>query len=286
LRNVEEHSIETPVRISCQINYVMATPLAWLTVTSPPALAENELHVWRASLDLPAAVFKRIEKTLDEQEKKRGERYLVPEARDCFVATRGILRALLGTYLDIDAGKVALNYGPHGKPFLSPAHNSDVCFSVSHSHRMALFVFARGHEVGVDIEWVEPNRRVMEIATHFFSEEETASLATLPPELAQQAFFGCWTRKEAYIKARGQGLSIPLRSFSVSFTESEQVVRDETGAAWGCYALEPGGGFAGAVVAAGENWRLKYCDWAQACGPSREGAAGASWGDSYSESKV
>lgn len=239
----------------------MATPLAWLTAATLPALAERELHVWRASLDLPPTVSQRIAKTLDEQEKKRAERFLVPQARDSFVAARGILRELLGTYLGLDAGKVTLSYGPQGKPFLSLVHNSRLCFSVSHSHGMALFVFASGHEVGVDIERVEPNRRGMEIATHFFSEEETAGLAKLPPKLAEEAFFGCWTRKEAYVKARGQGLSIPLGSFTVSLAEREQVVRDETGALWSCYALEPAAGFTGAVVAAGENWRLKYCDW-------------------------
>jgi 4'-phosphopantetheinyl transferase len=239
----------------------MTTPLARLTAATLPALAESELHLWRASLDLPPTVSQQIAKTLNEQEKKRAERFLVPRARDCFVAARGILRELLGTYLGLDAAKVTLSYGPQGKPFLSPVHNSRICFSVSHSHGMALFVFANGREVGVDIERVEPNRRGMEIATHFFSEEETAGLAKLPPKLAEEAFFGCWTRKEAYVKARGPGLSIPLRSFTVSFAEREQVVRDETGAPWSCYALEPGVGFTGAVVAAGENWRLKYCEW-------------------------
>jgi 4'-phosphopantetheinyl transferase len=239
----------------------MSTPLAWLTAATVPALAESELQVWRASLDLPSAVSQRVAKTLDVQEKKRAERFLVPQARDSFVAARGILRELLGTYLGLDATKITLSYGPQGKPFLSPVHNSRICFSVSHSHGMALFVFASGHEVGVDIERVEPKLKGTEIATHFFSEEETAGLAKLPPKLAEKAFFGCWTRKEAYVKARGQGLSIPLRSFTVSFAEREQLVRDETGAPWSCYALEPAEGFMGAVVAAGENWRLKCWEW-------------------------
>jgi 4'-phosphopantetheinyl transferase len=126
---------------------------------------------------------------------------------------------------------------------------------------MGLFAFAKGHEIGVDIEWIKPNFKGMQIASHFFSSDEVSALAKLPPELTAEAFFGCWTRKEAYVKARGQGLSIPLQSFTVNFTDREQLLRDETGAPWSCYALEPMPGFAGAVVAEGENWSLKYWEW-------------------------
>jgi 4'-phosphopantetheinyl transferase len=239
----------------------MAAFLVWSPAATLPVLAENELHVWRASLDWSGAILNRLENTLNAQERKRAERFLVPHARDRFVVARGILRELLGAYLGLDAAKVRLGYGPQGKPFLSPEHNSRICFSVSHSHEMGLFVFASGQEVGVDIEQVKTNFRGMEIATHFFSEEETAGLAKLPPKLAEEAFFGCWTRKEAYVKARGHGLSVPLRSFTVSFTEKQQLVPDEAGVLWSCYALEPAIGFTGAVVVAGQNWKLKYLEW-------------------------
>ena len=239
----------------------MAAFLAWSPAAILPALAENELHVWRASLDWSGAILNRLENTLNAEERTRAERFLVPHARDRFVGARGILRELLGAYLGLDAAKVRLGYGPQGKPFLSPEHNSRICFSVSHSHEMGLFVFASGQEVGVDIEQVKPDFRGMEIATHFFSEEETAGLAKLPPKLAEEAFFGCWTRKEAYVKARGHGLSVPLRSFTVSFTEKQQLVPDEGGVLWSCYALAPAIGFTGAVVVAGQNWKLKYLEW-------------------------
>ena len=239
----------------------MAASPAWSPAATLPALAENELHVWRASLDWSHAILSRLENTLNAQERKRAERFLVPHARDRFVVARGILRELLGAYLGLDAAEVTLSYGPQGKPFLSPEHNSRIRFSVSHSHEMGLFVFASGQEVGVDIEQVKTNFRGMEIASHFFSEEETAGLAKLPPKLAEEAFFGCWTRKEAYVKALGHGLSIPLRNFTVSFTEKKQLVPDEGGVLWSCYALEPAIGFTGAVVVAGQNWKLKYLEW-------------------------
>jgi 4'-phosphopantetheinyl transferase len=226
-----------------------------------PALAEKELHVWRASLDAPPLVLRRLTNTLNTNEKERAERFLVPQAREHFAASRGVLRGLLATYLEIDPVSVELQYGPEGKPSLSSLHNSQIRFSVSHSQGMGLFAFAKGHDVGVDIEWIKANFKGMEIASHFFSSDEVRELAKLPPELADEAFFGCWTRKEAYVKARGQGLSVPLRSFTVNFTDSEQQLLDEAGEPWSCYALEPTPGFAGAVVAAGENWSLKCWEW-------------------------
>jgi len=198
----------------------MANSLLWLPAATVPVLADNELHVWRASLDLSPAVFQRVESTLDAHEKKRAEKFLVPQARERFVAARGILRELLGAYLELDPENVALSYGPQGKPSLLPAHNSKISFNVAHSQGMGLFVFASGREVGVDIERLRPDFRGMEIASHFFSEDEIAELKKLPQSLAEQAFFGCWTRKEAYVKAQGEGLSIPLRSFTVGFAES------------------------------------------------------------------
>lgn len=239
----------------------MANSLPWMSAPTPPALAEHELHVWRASLDVPPLLLRKLESALKADEKERAEKFVVPQARERFIAARGILRELLATYLEIDPANVALEYGSQGKPSLSSAHKSKICFSVSHSLGMALFAFASGYEVGVDIEQIKANFKGMEIASHFFSSEEIAALAKLRPELAVDAFFGCWTRKEAYVKARGQGLSIPLRSFTVNFALSKQLLPDERGALWSCCALEPAPGFAGAVVAAGENWSLKHWEW-------------------------
>src|SRR6266404_4687666 len=239
----------------------MVNSLSWLSTATPSALAENELHVWRAFLDVPPALLQRLESTLHANEKERAEKFLVPQTRERFVAARGILRELFAAYLGIDPEKVELRYGPQGKPSISSVHNSKTCFSVSHSQGMGVFAFANGCEVGADIEQIKAGFKGMEIASHFFSSEEIAALAKLPQELATEAFFGCWTKKEAYVKARGQGLSIPLRSFTVGFADSKQLLRDETGAPWSCYALEPAPGFAGAVVAAGDNWSLKCWQW-------------------------
>jgi len=224
-------------------------------------LPDKELHVWRASLDLPAELLQRLAKTLSANENERAGKFLIARTRERFIVARGLLRQLLGMYLGLDPEKIDFQYGPQGKPSLLATHDSNVSFSVSHSQAMGLFAFCRGREVGVDIEEVKPEFKGMQIASHFFSGEEIAGLAKLPPDLADEAFFQCWTGKEAYVKARGKGLSFPLWNFSIGFVNREGVLRDEMGRVWSCYALEPAPGFAGAVVAAGEGWTLKYYDW-------------------------
>src|SRR5258708_33218113 len=150
----------------------MANFPPWLPIATPPPLTDPELHVWRASLDLSPAVLRRVENTLSASEKQRAARVIVPQAREHFRASRGILRELLGAYVGLDAGEATLSYGSQGKPLLSPAHDSKICFSVSHSHGVGLFAFASGSQVGVDIEQVRTEFRGMEIR----SEEHTSEL--------------------------------------------------------------------------------------------------------------
>ena len=240
----------------------MGNSLLWVRATTTPlTLADKELHVWRAPLDLPLATLQWMAAPLNASENERAGKFLIARVRERFIAARGILRQLLGMYLGLPPDKIEFRYGPQGKPSLSGSHNAKVAFSVSHSQGMGLFAFTSSGEVGVDIEEVKADFNGMQIASRFFSEQEIAELAKLPPELADQAFFECWTGKEAYVKARGEGLTLPLRDFSIRFVHGEQILRDEIGRAWSCYALEPAPGFAGAVVAAGEGWSVRHCEW-------------------------
>jgi 4'-phosphopantetheinyl transferase len=239
----------------------MGNSPSWFPAAIPPALPDSELHVWRARLDLPVAVHQRLRGTLNSDEKRRADKFLIPEACERFIAARGILRELLGAYLGLPPQRISLIYGPQGKPFLSLEHNSNIRFNVSHSHGIGLFAFANNREIGADLEYVKKDFRGMEIASHFFSQDEVVALTKLPATATDKAFFGCWTRKEAYVKAHGQGLSIPLGSFTIDFVENKQVLRDDAGERWSCYGLEVAPGFAGAVVAEGESWSLKYWEW-------------------------
>jgi 4'-phosphopantetheinyl transferase len=174
------------------------------------------VHVWLASLDLPATVFEECSSFLDPDEKERAARFRFEEHRRHYAAGRGLLRKLLAGYLQLDPGSFSFTYNQHGKPLLTHVC-PDLSFNVSHSYGWALFGFALGTELGVDIEKERPDFATMEIAQRFFAPAEVNVLSSLPPPLRSRAFFKCWTRKEAFIKAHGQGLSMGLDKFVVAF---------------------------------------------------------------------
>src|SRR5579863_6116720 len=181
----------------------------------------NEVHVWRASLDLPPAQIDSFLQTLAPDEQSRADRFYFRGDRERFIAAHGILRSILGLYLNSAPKCLSYCYGSHGKPALAdqPRHDA-IRFNLSHSCAIALYAVARRHEVGIDVESIR-DLEVAQIAQRFFSRRETATLSALPTDLRKHAFFLCWTRKEAYIKARGEGLSLPLDQFDVSLIPGE-----------------------------------------------------------------
>ena len=237
----------------------MANATAWFPAPQRLTLAPAELHLWRARCDERPEQLQHYQELLSPDEMERAGRFAIDGARRDFIVSRGMLRELLAAYLNTLAREIVLRYGIHGKPYLSPDEkDSGVHFNVSHSKGFVVFAFSRQAEVGVDIEQIKAEFPGREIAERFFSEREVAALGQLPPQRSGEAFFMCWTRKEAYVKARGGGLQIPLRSFSVGLEEKEQQLVDERGREWSVYPFEPGIGFAAAVVAEGRGWRLKY----------------------------
>ncbi len=239
----------------------MAKPTAWFPVPKNSILPPAELHLWRVRCDGALETPEHYEHLLSPDEKERARRFVIKEARRDFIVSRGVLRELLALYLNTRPADIVLRYGIHGKPHVSRGEaQSSVRFNVSHSHGLAVFAFSQA-EVGVDIERVRAEFPGREIAGRFFSEQEIAALGKLGPEESSRAFFLCWTRKEAYVKARGGGLQIPLRSFSVRLGENEeQQLVDEGGKQWSLYPFEPGGGFAAAAAVEGKDWRLKFWD--------------------------
>jgi 4'-phosphopantetheinyl transferase len=181
------------------------------TWSQPPAhlaLPRDEIHVWCASLDQPPARVTDLEQTLSLDERSRAQRYRCARDRQHLITRRGLLRQMLGDYLGIEPGSLRFRSGPYGKPELAEmpgAYTSH--FNVSHSHRLALFAFARDCEVGVDIEYVRPVAEAEQIAGRYFSAQEKDTLRDLPPERMYEQFFIYWTRLEAYLKASGLGLA-------------------------------------------------------------------------------
>jgi 4'-phosphopantetheinyl transferase len=208
-------------------------------------------------------VLHRFERSLSSDEKARANRFHFLRDRNSFVATRGVLRELLGRYVGRAPAGLRFDYGPQGKPSLgTESHENTVQFNVSHSHGLALLAFARGRNLGVDVELIRPEFAADEIADRYFSPQEAMELRGLSPSLRVEAFFLCWTRKEAYIKARGEGLHIPLRSFHVSLTPGQpERLESADSSHWNLHSVRPDPCYVGALVGEGRSWRLRYWDW-------------------------
>ena len=233
-----------------------------------PGLGPGDVHVWRAELDLPVAAVAALDALLSGDERDRAARFHFERDRRRFTVARGGLRALLGAYLGAPAAAIAFDYGSHGKPRLAGALTAgDLRFNVSHSAGVALYAVARGREVGVDVEGHREDFATAEIAERFFSPAERQALAALPPDRRCEAFFACWARKEAYIKARGLGLSLALDAFDVSLAPGEPAAllatRDDPAERdrWSVRALDPGPGLAGAIAAERRDWTLSCWRW-------------------------
>jgi 4'-phosphopantetheinyl transferase len=247
---------------------VSAAGEAWGAPPRLLRLADDVVHVWAAPLDPPADAVRRHAALLAPDESARAERFRFERDRRRFTVARGVLRTLLGRYLGTDPRVVAFRYETHGKPVLDgePAAHG-IRFNVSHSGEMALYALARGREVGVDVEEVRRMEDGLGIAERFFSPAEVAAFRSLPAEIRDDAFFNCWTRKEAYIKAVGEGLSFPLHVFDVSLAPGEPArllaSRDPRQAErWSLRGLpDPAPGYRAAVVVEGEGWEPACWRW-------------------------
>ncbi len=238
---------------------------------SPPKtlrLPSNAVHVWRASLVVPVSYLRTLEGTLTADECARAERFYFQEHRERFIAGRGLLRNILSRYLDSEPGQLRFRYNSYGKPALTAETGAEgFCFNLSHSYDTALYAVTHGREIGVDIERFRPDVEVEKLAERFFSPREAAVLRALPEDLRKEGFFNCWTRKEAYIKAEGEGMSIPLSAFDVSLTPGEPaaLLRSQNSpqetSRWSLQALDPKPGYAAALAVKGHDWELTCWQW-------------------------
>lgn len=231
-------------------------------------LKNDEIHIWNAALDQPASQIQRLIQTLSIDERVRAKRLRFEADRKRFIVGRGILRNILCGYLSIEPSRLRLNYGNHGKPAIVDNQGREMIqFNLSHSGGLALYAFTRVHAIGVDIEQIHDIPDMEQIAEHFFSVRENSVFRALPESKKREAFFNCWTRKEAFIKALGDGLSWPLDKFDVSLVPGEpaRLLRIEgysKGASrWSIQELNPAFGFAAALAVEGQSWRLHCWQW-------------------------
>jgi 4'-phosphopantetheinyl transferase len=180
------------------------------------------------------------------------------------------LRDLLGRYLGAQPCDIRFEYNPFGKPGLDPAFGSRLRFNLSHSGHLALIAFAAGAEIGIDLEEIRAQPDFTEIARQFFSAAEIEGLNRVPSSLQSRAFLGCWTKKEAFVKACGQGLTMSMRDFSVPLTTDPgeppadlfvSSTENLPGRRWSIHTLHPATGYIGAIAVEGRGLRLRHCHW-------------------------
>lgn len=234
----------------------------------PPAvLAANEIHLWLTELSLPRERLADLAATLTAEEGERAARFRSPAQRDHFIAGRGLLRELLGAYLNQPAAALRFVYGAHGKPSLvAEEADADLYFNLAHSAGRILYAVAR-REVGVDLERLDRVANNAAVAERICTPREWLAFQALATETLRQHFFmHCWTRKEAIAKALGGGLACGLHNFEIGCPEDEATdgrvsLCDAAGQQWSVLSLPLEVGWGGAVAAEGTDWRWQVWHW-------------------------
>jgi len=234
----------------------------WVRPPDSLSLEAGHVHVWRICLEQGDDQLDRFRRVLEPEELYRAGRFRFERLQRHFVASRGFLRYVLGRYLAARPEALKFSYNSYGKPSLDGERSLQ--FNMSHSHEMALVAVTRDAAVGVDVEHIRSDFASGEIATRFFSRLEVETLKLLPKEEQVAAFFRCWARKEAYIKAIGKGLSQPLDGFDVTLAPDEPAALlragEEDTVSWSMSDIDVGSDYASALVVEGTSPTISYLD--------------------------
>ena len=233
----------------------------WQPPEARPLLADDAVHFWRIRLDQTAWPFADLWALLSEDEQARATRFYFERDRRRFTVGKAAVRLILARYLDTTPARLLFNYGPNGKPGIQ-----ELEFNFSNSEELGLLGVSRSFDLGVDLEHLRPVADFERIAARFYSENELQILKGLPPEKQQPAFFNAWTRKEAYLKATGKGLSRSLREIEVSLVPGEParfLSRLPELTNWSLKSLTPKAGFIGAVAVQSLAYHPAFFDWPQ-----------------------
>lgn len=241
----------------------------WNPATSMMTPATDEIHLWCAHVNLPRIWLDYFRKVLSEDETLRAGRFVRSEDYNRFIVSRGLLRYILGRYLNTPPGDIRFEYNPFGKPECADTHHENpLCFNVSHSGDRVLYGISNQRHIGVDIEKICFMENQDEIVNRFFSQQEIEDYKRLPESLRREAFFNCWTRKESYIKSWGKGMSIELNTFSVSvrsnMTEESILLNDTDGRSehhMTIRSIPSVDGYVGAVAVEGKNLTYRFWNW-------------------------
>lgn len=199
-------------------------PYAGACVVNPRKIdvITRDVYVWCVSLEAEKDSLELFQQVLSEEERDKIKRLRFEKARNNFIAARYYLRSIVSPYLNAEPEDLEFKYNPYGKPLLAGRFESTgTCFNMSHAHGVAIYAVTSGQAVGVDIEKVRSDLDCIKIAERYFSPQEVEVLRRLPRDQQRQGFFNCWTRKEAYLKAKGEGFSSPADRFQVSLAPGE-----------------------------------------------------------------
>lgn len=244
----------------------------WLAAgVSAYCLQKNEIHIWRANLNLPALALHKISAWLSPEESARAQRLINVIHQQRYRASHAILRDILAKYVGIKPHMLRFQFSTHGKPCLDKGQNQlHLQFNMTHSRDMALYAVTSNIEVGIDIEYIQSHLEGMKIAKRYFSENEYEQLLSLPEPEQLNGFYRCWTRKEAFLKAIGLGLSFPLKNFDMDLLDMSQgtLLRIEGNQQlqnpdlqWQIESIPVDDNFSATIAYPGEKTAIVYLDW-------------------------
>lgn len=245
----------------------------WLQAPPEVQIQAGIVEVWRARLNWSKEHLAKSRDILSSDELERANRFKFQQHRNRYIVARTILRRLLGWYLSKEPSEVSFSYSQYHKPSLSPATSEiALAFNLAHSQDLAVFAFTIGRKVGIDVEHLRPLEDAHGLAKRFFARSEYRAWRTLSEHRRLKGFYDCWTRKEAFIKAVGEGLSFPLDQFEVTIDSVRPArlltVRGErdTATAWSLYSLELGPKAVAALVISGRKLPVRCFEFNQRAG--------------------
>jgi 4'-phosphopantetheinyl transferase len=224
-------------------------------------LSKNEIHVWQIDIETQLQNLKTYCSYLSNTEEDRASKFRFESHKNNYIIRTGILRLLLANYMTCQPNEIEFKLGKFGKPELE---NSKQKFNLSHSKNKSLIAISQNKEIGIDIEFIDASIEAKTIATHFFSKDEIKQLYTLNDEKLAQGFFNIWTKKEAFIKAVGTGLTYPLDAFDVSLNTLKKKalirIKSSTKEAqkWNLFSIKTFNDYAGAIAYKGTEKQIHY----------------------------
>jgi len=248
---------------------------SWQTPNREMTLSPNDVHIWKVSLTPHQHQFIKLQRLLSPDEITRAQRLKFQEHRHAFIAARSALRLIMSRYLCVEAQSLVFTQGPQGKPFLKePLANPPLLFNLSHTQHFALYAFTLNKEIGIDLEDQNRNINYESLIDRVCSEKEKAIIMAHAPPEQKQIFLTCWTRKEAYVKATGKGLSFPLQAITVSLPPTTPTALLEVAGdsqeplRWSMHEIQVDHDHVATLVVAGHSWNPVYWEWSWATSPS------------------